>query len=270
MNHTDKVLLSTLYRTYAPSGSERNMRSVVRIYLEGIRQRCSISPEGVLYRLEPGKPLVCAHMDQIGISPCVRVEFETNGEPIVKGFDAAGKQTNLGADDKNGIFIALKLIQSFGKDINFIFSVEEEIGGVCRNFLRNFSKERTDSIPYALIFDRKGRGDVIGTNNGYCKEDFENAVLDIVDKFGYKRSTGTFSDCDHISEFIPCVNLSCGYYNAHTANEYTVLPELENALSLGRALIQNLGKRSFERPGSLFTPWGRELEWWESESEYDR
>lgn len=260
MNHTDKVLLSTLYRTYAPSGSERNMRSVVRIYLEGIRQRCSISPEGVVYRLEPGRPLVCAHMDQIGISPCVRVEFKTEGKPIVRGFDAAGKQTNLGADDKNGIFIALKLIQSFGKDINFIFSVEEEIGGVCRDFLRNFSKERTDSIPYALIFDRKGGGDVIGTNNGYCKEDFENAVLDIADTFGYKRSIGTFSDCDHISEFIPCVNLSCGYYNAHTANEYTVLPELENALSLGRVLIQGLGSRSFERPESMPASW-----WWKDE-----
>lgn len=269
MKQRDKALLSTLYRTYAPSGNERNMRIVVRIYLEGIRQRYSISPEGVLYRLEPGKPLICAHMDHIDISPCVRVEFETKGEPIVRGFDAAGKQTNLGADDKNGIFIALKLIQSFGKDINFIFSVEEEIGGVCREFLQGFSEERTNSIPYGLIFDRRGGGDVIGTSNAYCEGDFEDAVLDIAEKFGYRRSTGTFSDCDHISEFIPCVNLSCGYYNAHTANEYTVLPELENALSLGRALIQGLGNRSFERPGSLFTSWGRELEWWEDENEYN-
>lgn len=263
MNHTDKVLLSTLYRTYAPSGSEVRIRNIIMTHLESMYQLYSVSSEGVVYRLEPGKPLVCAHMDQIGISPCVRVEFETKGEPIVRGFDAVSKQTNLGADDKNGIFIALKLIQSFGKDINFIFSVEEEIGGVCRNFLRNFSKERTDSIPYALIFDRRGGGDVIGTNNGYCKEDFENAVLDIADTFGYKRSTGTFSDCDHISEFVPCVNLSCGYYNAHTAREYTVLPELENALNLGRALIQGLGKRSFERPEPM------PVSWWEGENEYD-
>lgn len=269
MRYRDKILLLTLYRTYAPSGNEALMRNVVTKYLKSTYQPYSVSCEKMVYRLELGKPLICAHMDHIDISPCVKVEFETNGEQIVKGFNAAGKQTNLGADDKNGIFIALKLIQLFGNDINFIFSVEEEIGGVCRDFLRNFSKERTDSIPYALIFDRKGRGDVIGTNNGYCKEDFENAVLDIADKFGYKRSTGMFSDCDHISEFIPCVNLSCGYYNAHTANEYTVLPELENALNLGRALIQGLGNRSFERPGSLFTPWGRELEWWESENEYD-
>lgn len=260
MNHTDKVLLSTLYRTYAPSGSERNMRSVVRIALAGMQQYCSISPEGVVYRLEPGKPLVCAHMDQIGIRPCVSVEFETKGEPIVRGFDAAGKQTNLGADDKNGIFIALKLIQSFGKDINFIFSVEEEIGGVCREFLQGFSEERTNSIPYGLIFDRKGGGDVIGTSNAYCEGDFEDAVLDIAEKFGYRRSTGTFSDCDHISEFIPCVNLSCGYYNAHTAGEYTVLPELENAVNLGHALIRGLGTTFFKRPESMPASW-----WWKDE-----
>lgn len=260
MNHTDKLLLSTLYRTYAPSGSERNMQSVVRIALAGMRQYCLISPEGVVYRLEPGKPLVCAHMDQIGIRPCVRVEFETEGESIVRGFDVVGKQTNLGADDKNGIFIALKLIRSFGNDINFIFSVEEEIGGVCREFLQYFSEERTNSIPYALIFDRKGAGDVIGTNNEYCEEDFENAVLDIAKKFGYRRSTGTFSDCDHISEFIPCVNLSCGYYNAHTAGEYTVLSELENAVNLGHALIKGLGTRSFKRPESMLASW-----WWKDE-----
>lgn len=260
MNHTDKVLLSTLYRTYAPSGSETRMRNIITTHLESMYQPYSISSEGVVYRLEPGKPLVCAHMDQIGIRPCVRVEFETEGEPIVRGFDAVGKQTNLGADDKNGIFIALKLIQSFGKDINFIFSVEEEIGGVCREFLQGFSEERTNSIPYGLIFDRRGGGDVIGTSNAYCEGDLEDAVLDIAEKFGYRRSTGTFSDCDHISEFIPCVNLSCGYYNAHTAGEYTVLPELENAVNLGYALIKGLGTRFFKRPELMPASW-----WWKDE-----
>lgn len=260
MNHTDKLLLSTLYRTYAPSSSETRMRNIITTHLESMYQPYSISFEGVVYRLEPGKPLVCAHMDQIGIRPCVRVEFETDGEPIVRGFDAVGKQTNLGADDKNGIFTALKLIRSFGKDINFIFSVEEEIGGVCRKFLQGFSEERTNSIPYALIFDRRGGGDVIGTSNAYCEGDFEDAVLDIAEKFGYRRSTGTFSDCDHISEFIPCVNLSCGYYNAHTAGEYTVLPELENAVNLGHALIKGLGTRFFKRPESMPASW-----WWKDE-----
>lgn len=260
MNHTDKVLLSTLYRTYAPSGSETRMRNIITTHLESMYQPYSIPSEGVVYRLEPGKPLVCAHMDQIGIRPCVRVEFETEGEPIVRGFDAVGKQTNLGADDKNGIFIVLKLIQSFGKDINFIFSVEEEIGGVCREFLQGFSEERTNSIPYALIFDRRGGGDVIGTSNAYCEGDFEDAVLDIAEKFGYRSSAGTFSDCDHISEFIPCVNLSCGYYNAHTAGEYTVLPELENAVNLGHALIKGLGTRFFKRPELMPASW-----WWKDE-----
>lgn len=260
MNHIDKVLLSTLYKTYAPSGSETRMRNIITTYLESMYQPYSISSEGVVYRLEPGKPLVCAHMDQIGISPCVRVEFETDGEPIVRGFDATDEQTNLGADDKNGIFVALKLVRSFGKDINFIFSVEEEIGGVCREFLQGFSEERTNSIPYGLIFDRRGGGDVIGTRNAYCEGDFEDAVLDIAKNFGYRRSTGTFSDCDHISEFIPCVNLSCGYYNAHTAGEYTVLPELENAVNLGHALIKGLGTRSFKRPESMSASW-----WWDDE-----
>lgn len=260
MNHTDKVLLSTLYRTYAPSGSEARMRNIITRHLESMYQPYSISSEGVVYRLEPGKPLICAHMDQIGIRPCVSVEFETKGEPIVRGFDVVGKQTNLGADDKNGIFIALKLIQSFGKDINFIFSVEEETGGVCREFLQGFSEERTNSIPYGLIFDRRGGGDVIGTSNAYCEGDFEDAVLDIAKNFGYRRSTGTFSDCDHISEFVPCVNLSCGYYDAHTAREHTVLPELENAVNLGHALIRGLGTTFFKRPESMPASW-----WWKDE-----
>ena len=36
---------------------------------------------------------------------------------------------NIGADDKNGIYICLKLIEKYGNDINFIFSECEEIGG---------------------------------------------------------------------------------------------------------------------------------------------
>ena len=37
---------------------------------------------------------------------------------------------------------------------------------------------------------------------------------------------------------IPVCNISCGYYNAHTSEEYTIFSELQHSLRFVKAIIE--------------------------------
>ena len=75
---------------------------------------------------------------------------------------------------------------------------------------------------YAIEFDRKGKNDAVFYD---CENDeFE----DFITEEFYSTSWGTFSDISIVAPFLGCaaVNLSCGYYKAHTTDEYVVIKEM--------------------------------------------
>ena len=79
---------------------------------------------------------------------------------------------------------------------------------------------------YMIEFDRKGKNDAVFYD---CdNEEFEQFITE---KF-YKTAWGSFSDISILAPFFGCaaVNLSCGYYNAHTTNEYVVFSEMEESI----------------------------------------
>jgi hypothetical protein len=172
------------------------------------------------------RPLLAAHCDQIEHKQLTKITIK-NG--IISG------NSNLGADDKNGIWIILNLLKKYS-DINFIFSNNEE---TCNGDIKHLlSDENTCNIPFALVFDRKGSSDIIGYKNDYCTKQFEKDITKI--GYGFKPAIGAFSDCDEISNYLSCVNISCGYYNAHQKTEYTIISELLNTLQFAQAIIENI------------------------------
>ena len=44
-----------------------------------------------------------------------------------------------------------------------------------------------------------------------------------------------------------CINLSIGYYDYHTANEYVVLEDVENGIKIGREMIASLGYVKYKK-----------------------
>jgi putative aminopeptidase FrvX len=40
-----------------------------------------------------------------------------------------------------------------------------------------------------------------------------------------------------------CINISIGYYNYHTKNEYVVVEDVFNGIDMGRKMIENLGNK---------------------------
>lgn len=226
-------MLKRLYKIYSPSGYEDRMSDFIQGYLDslGIKHK---TWGKMIYWINPGTPLICAHMDHIADFPQSRIK-EKNG--ILYGTG------NLGADDKNGIWLALKLIEQYRENISFIFSVEEESGGALDLGLLDHIEPLLDKVLYGILFDRLGAGDIICDHNFYGTRAFEKQLYLIGKRYGYKPARGIWSDADALSHYISCANLSCGYHNAHTSKEYTVISELENALAYGMAIIKQLKKK---------------------------
>ncbi len=226
----DIELLKSLYWIHSPSGYEEGIQGFIRQYLYTKGIKFETDSDNQIYSLDnKDKPLLVAHSDQVRFKPLSTLT-ETNKR--IYG------NSNLGADDKNGIWILLNLLVEY-PDLNFIFSTEEEQGGNIDTLL-HIEQESLLDIPYCLVFDRKGGSDIIGYRNQYCTFDFENDVLEIAESYGFESSSGIWSDCDQIEYYLNCINISCGYHKAHTDKEYTVKKELINSLELGKAIIDNI------------------------------
>lgn len=182
-----------------------------------------------IFRLTGKDIVLSAHMDQV----------ETNGQAVhfyqektkIIGYNKDYEQTSLGADDKNGIWIILKALEH-NKDTNFIISVGEEVGCKGMDELEKdkvLDRIKEDSI--CLVLDRKGFGEVLdrGSTGPYC-----NTLAQVLCNFWnqyyqeevFKVSSGTLSDTSRLCKHCESVNVSVGYYKAHSEYEYTDYDEL--------------------------------------------
>ena len=77
-------------------------------------------------------------------------------------------------------------------------------------------------------------------NNNYGSMKFEDALWLIGDEFGYQPNKGIFSDADYLKEWFSCANLSVGYYNAHTRNEYVDINDLMKSYRYVNTILRNI------------------------------
>lgn len=227
-------LLERLYQIHSPSHGEKKMSEFVQGLLKRQRIDFETDERGQIFKIIPGRPILSCHMDQVQKGPPGKIIKEGDRRITI----IRGEKDGLGADDKNGIWICLRLLSEW--DTSFIFSTgEESISKNVEHVLRA-NQSVLGRIPYALVFDRRGHGDIIGSENGYCTLEFEEHVAREGKTFGYRPSPGVFSDADSLCEHMECVNLSVGYHDAHSTTEYTVYQELVNALNFAHHLLNSL------------------------------
>ncbi len=185
-------LLTSLYKIYSPTGSERVMSEFVQAQLDEMGVKYEMDKYQI-HSLKPDTPLISCHMDQVGWT---RTEELTILEDLIWG------DSQIGADDKNGVWICLNLLRHFGgENLSFIFSTGEEAGCDIDDVLEEYDEKILDSILYGLVFDRRGPGDIIGTQNDYCRDDMEYALWHEGEEFGYSPCMGVWSDADIIAYF---------------------------------------------------------------------
>ena len=243
MNKTiDWRLLKKLYAIHSPSGKEDKMIAFLVSYLKSLPGvELGKDTYGNLYVWKgesESYPCIVAHLDQVQHThPRDFRAIETRD--IIFGYSAKEHSIcGLGADDKNGIIIALEAIRRYDH-MKVVFFKEEETGchGSSHAEMRFF-----DDCRFVIQCDRRGNSDLI-TNIGCTDLCSEKFIQDIdPEHWGYKEEQGMMTDVETLKEkglSISAINISCGYYNPHTDEEITVKRDLEKCWRFVQHIIED-------------------------------
>lgn len=239
-------LLKQLFKIHSPSGNEKKMVRFIAWWIKSNVPGATIEIDSIgnIYVMKGEAetyPCIVAHTDQVQRTHSKDFRaIET--EDIIFGFSLNHRQQEgLGADDKVGVWIALRCLKKFDT-IKAAFFVQEEIG--CRGS-EKANMQFFDDCKYLIQCDRRNGNDLI-TNIGWtdlCSREF---VQDLeAEKFGYKETQGAMTDVLQLKENglkVSAINLSCGYYEPHTDHEFIMKAEVLNCLAFVEHIITNLTK----------------------------
>ena len=179
---------------------------------------------------DEGEILVTAHMDTVHKEVCRKVYVnKKKGKTIIKS------PQGIGGDDRCGVYIILRLLEN-GHRPSVLFCEEEEKGGIGSGFFCETKYiDEVAEMRFAIELDRANANDAVYYDDD--NEEFKDAVYKAT---GYVEEWGSFSDISVVcpSAGISGVNLSCGYYKAHTVKEYVVFEEMENTIKATEKLLK--------------------------------
>lgn len=140
----------------------------------------------------------------------------------------------LGADCTTGIWLILGMIEGNIPGV-YVVHAAEEVG--CKGS-RALVKEYPDWLKHidaVISFDRRGVDSIVTHQMGArtASTDFALSLASVLDIEGMKPdSTGVYTDSNEYTEVVSeCTNISVGYYNQHTSEEYQDVEFAEYLLS---------------------------------------
>lgn len=202
-----------------------------------------ISRNGFLYAEGKVPVLLVAHMDTVHKEQVQNICWDKKDNVVMS-------PQGIGGDDRCGVYMILSIL----KDINchVLFCEDEEIGCVgARKFTAQ--QEIFPSVNCIIEFDRKGSNDAVFYD--CANKDF----TDFVCAHGFMEAIGIYSDISIIAPHlgVAAVNLSCGYYNAHTTSEYVVSSQMEANIEYAKALINDCIQRyEYIEAAPVYKSWG--------------
>lgn len=251
----DYQLLKRLYEVYSPSRKEKDMRKLLKRLCEERGAKVEKDDAGNLL-VTKGKaksyPCICAHMDQVQHHHSDDFTVIKVDDIIMAYSPKSKAQEGLGADDKNGLWIALELLRT-RKVLKCAFFVGEEIGCIGSH---SVSLDWFKDVRYCIQGDRRNGGDLITDIGGrLCSDDFRMAIG--YKDFGYEETNGLTTDVGtlvHRGVGVSCINISCGYYHPHTDVECTSWSELCNALDFARHVckLKKTYPHKYEAPKPVY------------------
>ena len=239
-------LLKSLYKVFSPSMNEKKMRRFIKRYINRNISGVTIVQDNAGNLLitkgeSDSYPCICAHMDQVQHLHPKDFTCVENDDVIFGYSPKERKQCGLGADDKNGLFIALECLASYDA-IKCAFFVGEEIG--CKGS-GSVDVSFFNDCRYCIQIDRRGNSDMVTSiYSEMCSDGF----IHDVDcwSHGYEISDGLMTDVAELRERgveVSCINLSCGYYEPHTDYEFTSKSDLQKCYDFVCHIIENCTKK---------------------------
>jgi putative aminopeptidase FrvX len=255
----DKKLLKEILSIPSYSGNERKLVNFICEFLEENKIPYKVDELFNIYCTKGDAdiyPCVVAHTDTVHNNNHidVRTELKKNCRNVLKeaykGYDAKGKPTGIGGDDKAGVFACLTLLLELPA-LKAAFFVSEEIG--CKG-----SKEADEAffenVGYAIQFDAPFDYMVTEVSSGVPlfdrrSEFFNKANNVLIEYIIPEYGSHPFTDVYALKKLFDfsCINLSIGYYDHHTADEYVILEDVENGIKIGREMIASLGYEKYKK-----------------------
>lgn len=227
-----------LLNIHGTSGNEKPVRDYLRPILTELMDNVKVDDYGNLLADKKcgdgngATVLLSAHMDTVKGVLADRKLVETEDGIIMSNNGA------LGADDRGGIAIILTVLRNLNKlnfngHIKVSFSREEEIGCVGAS---KIDPDWYANADLAIVVDRRGNRDiVVGCGMAFCSDSvgyFMEDVSKIAD-MDWRAVEGGISDAMVFAENgINSINLSAGYMNEHTVNEYASLKDMGDTVRL--------------------------------------
>jgi hypothetical protein len=201
-----------------------------------------ICEDGFLYAKGDVPVLLVAHMDTVHTKVC---------EEIITLNGVMSSPQGIGGDDRCGIFMIANIVKDLHCSV--LLCEDEEIGMVgAKKFAKTDYIKNLD-VNYMVELDRKGVEDAVFYT--CANEDFIKFVCNAT---GNIKAYGSFSD---ISALMPAsklcgVNLSCGYFNAHTNKEYVDYSVMMESIIVTKHLIQTECDKPFEYKAYEYNDYG--------------
>lgn len=185
--------------------------------------------------------MLLAHLDTVHSEP-VRTICKSKDKNILMS------PQGIGGDDRCEVYALVKIHELAPKKPWLLFTCDEEVGGLGANnfcLMHKHGKlpEGVDKLKCLVEINRKGSCDAVYYDCGNLE--FERYVTGK----GFVTSYGSFSDISVIAPElgVAAVNLSSGYYNAHTQHEYIVRSELENTIEQVVEMVADAAKDNFPK-----------------------
>ena len=215
----NKKLLEKIYRM-----SEKELKNFTKQTLQKTYERV-VCQDGFVFAQGTFPVLLVSHLDTVHKECVKEIVYSDNGNVI-------SSPQGIGGDDRNGVYSVLEIIKKFNCSV--LFCEQEEIGGIGADKFAKSALASELEFNYIIEFDRANANDAVFYQ---CANDEFEAF--ITQDF-YKTNYGSYSDICDVAPALGCaaVNLSCGYYKAHTTSEYVVLSEMEKSIEAACAILE--------------------------------
>lgn len=190
------------------------------------------------YILVRGKApiMLVAHMDTVHEVPVTDICATEDGNILMS-------PQGIGGDDRCGVYALASVYQKSKVKPWLLFTCDEEVGGIGAStfaaaYTAGLLPEGLKEIKCIVEIDRKGSCDAVYYDCG------NNEFEDYITGKGFKTNFGSFSDISVIAPTmgVAAVNLSSGYYNAHTLHEFICLAELEETIRKVISIVEDSTK----------------------------
>ena len=183
--------------------------------------------------------MLVAHLDTVHEEPVRDICLSADGNIIMS-------PQGIGGDDRCGVFALVSAYDLADKKPWLLFTCDEEIGGLgakkfCIAHSQHQLPKELDNLKFLIELDRKGKSDAVYYR--CANTDFEEYITGK----GFKTAQGSFSDISLIAPElkIAAVNLSCGYYQAHTRHEYINRSQLDATIHTVVDIISESSRADF-------------------------